>query len=371
MNIVRFQGESPNVYYEFDKDSAPLGEGGMGRVYSGYRVDSVLKYQSLVAIKCIRPELVSNPTIIQRAQREASVRVDHPNLIRMYGFFNGAEYNQYTGAYAPSYYIAMERLIGVNLDEILFQGSVTDRSGLVVPIAEELLGSYSANREQASIAVMQSVLMGASYLHQQGFIHRDLDPSNVMLTHTGETKIIDFGICKRIGRSSFGESGLTQAGQFLGKVAYAAPELILGDLNSQGPATDVYALGIMLYQMVSGRLPVEGPDQEVMEAHLKGKLDFSGVTDKKLRKIIGIATNKDISKRFQSAAEFSSALADLVPSNNYHTEINSSSSTISSSSSSGQRFKPETPPANIPNYILPLCGGIGLIVGIVASLLSL
>ena len=247
MNIVRFQGENQNIYYEFDKDSTPLGEGGMGRVYQGFRVDSSLNYQSVVAIKCIKPELVSNPTVIQRAQREASVRLDHTNLIRMYGLFSGAEYNQYSGTYIPTYYIAMERLVGVNLDEILFRGIVTDPSGLVVPIADELLQSYTNNREAASVAVMQSLLSGVEFLHRYGFIHRDLDPSNVMLTQEGATKIIDFGICKRIGMSSYGGGSLTQAGQFLGKVAYAAPELILGDLKSQGPATDLYALGIVLY----------------------------------------------------------------------------------------------------------------------------
>ena len=357
MNIVRFQGENPNVYYEFDRDSAPLGEGGMGRVYSGYRVDSVLNFQSLVAIKCIKPELVSNPTIIQRAQREASVRVDHPNLIRMYGFFNGAEFNQYTGTYTPSFYLAMERLIGVNLDEILFHGVTTDRSGVVVPIADDFLRSYTEDRERASITVMQSILMGVSCLHQSGFIHRDLDPSNIMFTHTGETKIIDFGICKRIGMTSIGDGGLTQAGQFLGKIAYAAPELILGDLNSQGPATDIYALGVFLYQMISGHLPFEGRDQEVIEAHLKGKLNYSDITNKKLRGIIETATDKDISKRYQSAAEFSYALEGLTPSSHSYKRP---------SYSAPQENKTIN---SIPDYILPLSGGIGLIVGIAASLL--
>ncbi len=362
MNIVRFQGENPNIYYEFDKDSAPLGEGGMGRVYQGYRVDSSLNYQSLVAIKCIKPELVSNPTVIQRAQREASVRLDHTNLIRMYGLFSGAEYNQYTGTYIPSYYIAMERLIGVNLDEILFKGIVTDRSGLVVPIADELLQAYSSDRETASVTVMQSLLSGIDYLHRFGFIHRDLDPSNVMLTQEGTTKIIDFGICKRIGMSSYG-GGLTQAGQFLGKVAYAAPELILGDLKSQGPATDIYALGIMLYQMLMGQLPVIGSDQEVMDAHLKGKFDLSGVKNKRLRKIIERATEKDPNKRFSSAVDFSrelSALDSPVGNTSYYTSANQTSSKFESFVDTQ---------TNVPSYIFPASCAIGLLAGILGGLI--
>ena len=364
MNIVRFQGENQNIYYEFDRDSVPLGEGGMGRVYQGFRVDSSLNLQSIVAIKCIRPELVSNPTVIQRAQREASVRLDHSNLIRMYGLFSGAEYNQYSGTYVQSYYIAMERLVGVNLDQILFKGIATDRSGIVVPIADELLQAYSRDRESASISVMQSLLSGIDYLHHCGFIHRDLDPSNVMLTQEGLTKIIDFGICKRIGEGSFG-GGLTQAGQFLGKVAYAAPELILGDLKSQGPATDIYALGIVLYQMLMGQLPVLGSDQEVMDAHLKGKFDLSGIKNKRIKRIIETAINKDPNKRFKSAAEFSNALSatsSTFSSTSFYTSTNRSSSGLNST----PVIEPET---NIPLYIIPASSIAGLIAGVIGGLI--
>ena len=366
MNIVRFQGETPQIYYEFDKDSAPLGEGGMGRVYQGLRVDTVMGYQSVIAVKCIKPELVSNATVIQRAQREASVRLDHANLIRMYGFFSGAEFSQFTGGYIPSYYIAMERLVGVNLDEVLFKGIVTDRSGLVVPIADELRQSYEADRVSASISVMRSVLSGMSYLHQNGFIHRDLDPSNVMLTQEGSTKIIDFGICKRIGVSSYGGASLTQAGQFLGKVAYAAPELIIGDLKTQGPVTDIYAAGIMLYQMIMGGFPATGSDQEVMDAHLKGKLDFSGIQNKRLRKILEKATQKDPFKRYSSAAEFSADLSALE----FSVARTSSSQIPSSTSVSYNNAVDKTYGYSIPSYVIPVACASGLLLGIIISLLA-
>lgn len=303
MNLVRFQGENQFIYYEFDRDSMPLGEGGMGRIYQGYRVDTSLNIQSIVAIKCIKPELAANPAVIQRAQREAMVQLDSPNLIRMYGFFTGAEYNQFTGSYTQAYYLSMERLLGVNLDEILFKGICTDKSGITVPIAEEILQMYRSNRDMTTVMIMREVLAGIGFLHQNGFIHRDIDPSNIMLTHEGYTKVIDFGICKKIGAFSYG-GGLTQAGQFLGKVAYAAPELILGDINAQGPTTDIYALGIMMGQMLMGYFPASGTDQEIMKAHMVGSLDFSGISNKKLRKIVEKATDKDQGKRYQSAQEF-------------------------------------------------------------------
>ena len=280
----------------------------------------------------------------------------------MYGFFAGAEFNQYTGAYVPSYYIAMERLVGVNLDQILFKGIITDRSGIVVPLADELLQSYNSNRIAASISVMRSILDGIGYLHQCGFIHRDLDPSNIMLTGEGATKIIDFGICKKIGVSSYGGSGLTQAGQFLGKVAYAAPELILGDLNSQGPATDIYALGIMLYQFVMGALPVIGTDQEVMDAHLKGKLDYSGIQNKRLRQIIEKATHKEASKRFASAADFSAALSSI--------SVNEAKTTTNTSHTEHTTYeRPIIVAAPLPPYLVPVFCIAGLILGVIVSLI--
>lgn len=351
MNIIRFQGETPAVYYEIDKDSAPLGEGGMGRVYQGYRFDTVHNYQSLVAVKCIKPELVSNPTVIQRAQREASIQLNHPNLIRMYGFFSGAEYNQYAGGYVPAYYVAMERLVGVNLDDVLFKGVTTDRSGVVVPLAEELRQTYSQDRVSAALVVMQSVLNGVGYLHEAGYIHRDLDPSNIMLTQDGNMKVIDFGICRNMNSFSQSGVGLTQVGQFLGKYAYAAPELILGDIRSQGPQTDIYALGIMLAQLITGHLPAQGTDQEIMEAHMKGNLDFSDVPSKKLVKILQKATAKDASKRYGSTSEFR---ADLM------------AETYSSSGHShhGDPIAVQSP---VPTAIIPISCAAGLVLGIILS----
>ena len=323
----------------------------MGRVYQGYRFDTVHNFQSLVAVKCIKPDLVSNPTVIQRAQREASIQLNHPNLIRMYGFFSGAEFNQYVGGYIPAYYVAMERLVGVNLDDVLYKGVVTDRSGVVVPLAEELKQAYSKDRVSAALSIMQSVLAGVGHLHEAGYIHRDLDPSNVMLTQEGNMKVIDFGICRRINSLSQG-AGLTQVGQFLGKYAYAAPELILGDIRSQGPQTDIYALGIMLAQLITGHLPAQGSDQEIMEAHLKGSLDFSDVPGKKLTKVLQKATARDFSKRYSSTSEF---LADLM----------SESYTASSAS---KVYAPR--PAGtqtVPTAIIPISCAAGLVLGIVLS----
>lgn len=357
MTTIRFQGENQNVYYEFDKDSTPLGAGGMGCIYQGFRIDLAFNIQSIVAVKCIKPELVSNPSIIQRAQREASVQLDNPNLIRMYGFFSGAEFNQLAGTYTPTYYIAMERLMGVNLDEILFKGVTTDKSNMTVPIAQELLEACETDRTAAIVSVMREVLKGISALHAAGFIHRDIDPSNVMLTQDGRIKIIDFGISKPIWSSSYG-GGLTQAGQFLGKMAYAAPELIIGDLKSQGPATDIYALGIMFFQLITGYLPVSGTDQDVMTAHISGNTNCSAIENKSVRRIIEKAISKDISSRYESADEM---LDDL---NSIDFSSRASNKEIAGSPVSRGMMGAQHP-VSLPSWVIGVAIVIGLALGAV------
>lgn len=359
MTLIRFQGENQNVYYEFDKDSTPLGAGGMGCIYQGYRFDVAYNIQSVVAIKCIRQELNSNPSIIQRAQREASVQIDSQNLIRMYGFFSGVEYNQYSGTYTPSYYIAMERLVGVNLDEVLNKGVFTDKSGIEIPLAQQIYAGYNSDRIQSAIAIMKETAQGISALHKAGYIHRDIDPSNVMLTQDGNFKVIDFGISKVISSGSFG-GGLTQAGQFIGKMAYAAPELITGDLKSQGPCTDIYALGIMFYQLLTGYLPVSGDDQEVMRAHLSGDLSYSDIKNSSIRKVVEKATAADISSRYSSVDEFISALDDLLTGKGIK-QGEKQRKTKNSEKSAGK--------INVPNWLFIIIGIVGIGLGYILKYL--
>ncbi len=310
MNIIRIIGDAERqqgVYYEYDRDGAPLGEGGMGRIYQGFRVDELSGgFRTPVAIKAIHDNISRDPQLIERAMREASIQIVHENLLRMYGFVQNVEYDPAHDLNLMRYYMVMERLIGVNLDQIL-NGVVYDRSGLEVPYACELYRMYANDRTAAIVMVMKSVVSGIMALHDRGFIHRDIDPSNIMITIDNRIKLIDFGVCKHID-TMFAEKSLTQAGSFIGKVNYAAPELALGDVAHQNRTTDIYALGVLMYQLAVGRLPFTGTNQEVLAAHVSRKMPVNDIPNKDLRRIVEKATQKKQEKRYQTAAEL---LVDL------------------------------------------------------------
>lgn len=305
MNVIRIQGEPERyqgIYYEYDRDSTPLGEGGMGRIYQGFRVDEMSNFRIYVAIKEIRDDMARDPQLIERAMRESSIQIVHENLLRMYGFVSNVEYDPLHDANIVRYYMIMERLVGVNLDQVL-KGVTTDKSGMQIPFAQELYELYNTDRDTAVIRIMRGVLSGIMALHEKGYIHRDIDPSNIMITIDGKIKLIDFGVCKHI-EANVQEKKLTSAGSFLGKVNYAAPELALGDIQHQNRTTDIYALGILIYQLCVGHLPFSGSDQEVLAAQVSKKVPVGDILNKDIRKIVEKATQKQQSKRYQNGAEF-------------------------------------------------------------------
>ena len=112
-------------------------------------------------------------------------------------------------------------------------------------------------------------------LHDKGYIHRDLDPSNIMITSDRKIKIIDYGIAKQLSTLTTQDQQLTTAGQFMGKATYASPELVVGDVVHQNETTDIYAIGIMLFQFIVGHVPFEGATHEVLEMQLHHKNAFA------------------------------------------------------------------------------------------------
>lgn len=297
------------VHYEYDPSDRPLGVGGMGTVYRGWRFDDYSGQQREVAIKELSLGLPQH--VIVRARREASLQLRNDNLIEMIGFVEIRSKDE-LGTPVIRYYVISEFLHGITLDALL-KGKVTDYRGEVIPFAQELYGKYLNDPYHFSLIVIRSLLSGLMALHDAGFIHRDIDPSNIMVTSDGHIKLIDFGIAKNIRGSHTDEASYTQVGQFIGKPKYAAPELARGLTNSLGIPTDLYAVGILLFELVVGHVPFEGEMAEVLEMQINKKMPLQEIRQSQLRMVIKKATRKNKEQRFQSAAEFRVAIDKLVP----------------------------------------------------------
>src|SRR5262249_53745553 len=156
-------------------------------------------------------------------------QLDHPNLITIY------EVGEWAGAAvgAPVPFLAMEFLSGGSLEE-------------------RLAGQHQPPHQAA--ALIATLARALHAVHQRGIIHRDLKPANILLDHAGQPRITDFGLAKRMT----GDSGLTHTGAILGTPAYMPPEQAAGQAHALGPSADLYALGAILYQLLTGQPPFRG-----------------------------------------------------------------------------------------------------------------
>lgn len=312
MTTARLQGDKEKksgIYYEYNPSDTPLGEGGMGKVYKGWLCSESNNQRREVAIKFLYSDLP--PHVIARARREAAVQLRNDNLIEMLGFVETSGRDE-IGQPVIHYHVISEYLHGVTLDKLL-EGCVCDHAGNVIPFAQELYGKYLNDSYSFSLTIVRNLLSGLMALHDAGYIHRDIDPSNIMITSNGKIKLIDFGIAKKVTGNNTKESSYTVEGQFIGKPKYAAPELVRGLVDSQNTTTDLYAVGILLYQLLVGRVPFDGEMAEVLEMQLTKKMPLHNIKQKQIKEVIRIATQKKRSQRFRSAAEFRVAVDKLVP----------------------------------------------------------
>ncbi|HLJ93190.1 MAG TPA: protein kinase [Gemmataceae bacterium] len=203
-----------------------LGRGGMGVIYQAWQVG--LKRR--VALKMIRDQGGATAQELARFATEAAAvaRVQHPNIVQIYEI----------GKHAGRPFFSLELLAGGNLEQKL--------AGAPLPAA--------------SAARLVETLAGAvHYAHQHGILHRDLKPANVLLTAEGQPKIADFGLAKLFGEPGESTPGFqTQSGTTLGTPSYMAPEQARGHCKDLGPAVDLYALGAILYEVLTGRPPFRG-----------------------------------------------------------------------------------------------------------------
>lgn len=218
-----------------------LGEGAMASVYKGH-------HQTLgipVAVKVLRADSSlhrssQDATFRDRFRREAQLaaRVGHDGIVRVLDF----------GEDLGVLYLVMEYVPGQTLQEVL------RRNRVVAEEAAVNVTAYLAGAMQAA--------------HAQNVIHRDLKPANVMVTADGWLKIADLGLAKEVGRND-----LTNADTIVGTPSYMAPECFIAG-REQGPYTDIYSLGIMLYEMITGRPPFTGTLNQVISGHLHAEPDY-------------------------------------------------------------------------------------------------
>ncbi|MBI5961789.1 MAG: serine/threonine protein kinase, partial [Chloroflexi bacterium] len=203
-----------------------LGVGGMGAVYRAYQPN--LKRE--VAVKVLPVSLASEPDYMQRFHREAetAASLEHPHIIPIYDY----------GMEQGTTYIVMRMLTGGTLTDRMNQREVDRRP---LPVLSE-------------VARLLTQLAGAfDYAHSRGVIHRDIKPSNIMFDHQGNAFLVDFGIAKLLASTS----ALTSTGAVLGTPLYMAPEQWRAEQPM--PATDQYAMGVTVYQLLTGRVPFEAP----------------------------------------------------------------------------------------------------------------
>jgi serine/threonine-protein kinase len=221
---------------------AKLGEGGMGAVYRGEQ----MSLKRRVAIKLLHPDLSKDPALVRRFNAEAELvaKLSHPNTVNIYDFGQDRD---------GLLFIAMEYLEGRSLRQ-----AVSAEGPLPVRRALHIVGQVAASIADA---------------HHHGIVHRDLKPDNVMLTERGRdrdvVRVLDFGIAKLRDEQNKAQTQnpMTRQGDLVGTPQYMAPEQIRGE--PVDGRTDVYALGTILYEMVTGRLPFEGPSlMAILSRHL-------------------------------------------------------------------------------------------------------
>lgn len=255
-----------------------VGEGGMGTVFKGF--DLMLERE--VAIKVLRPELARQPQLVERFRAEAVTlaRVNHPYVATLHTLLRHGE----------DFLMVMEFVRGETL--------------------ETLLRRHGALTMSQALRLFGQVLEGIAHAHQLGIVHRDLKPANLMLTENGTIKVMDFGIARLLGSAR-----QTRTGRIVGTLEYMSPEQVRG-LETDA-RSDIYALGIVLYEFLTGRAPFRSDSEyEVMHAQLEmpppPPRHFAQHIAPAIEQVLLRALAKDPAERYQSALDFYAALIDAA-----------------------------------------------------------
>lgn len=255
-----------------------IGEGGMGAVFRG--IDVMLERE--VAIKMLRPELSQQPNIVGRFRSEAVTlaRLNHPNIATLYSFVRQGD----------DFFMVMEFVRGDTLDGVIRKS-----------------GAMPCDR---AIPLFCQALEGIDHAHKMGIIHRDIKPANMMMTEGGTLKVMDFGIARVLGTAR-----MTKQGNIVGTIEYMSPEQVRG-LETDA-RSDIYSLGILLYEMLTGRVPFSCDSEfDLMKMQIDDAPQpprvFSAHIPQAVEQAIMRALAKRPEARFQTAAEFRNALLSAL-----------------------------------------------------------
>jgi serine/threonine protein kinase len=215
-----------------------LGQGGMGVVYRARQRN----LNRVVAVKLLPPSVGEDPTFAERFSREAQAlaRLNHQNIVQVYDFGRTDEF----------FYFVMEYVDGVNL--------------------RALIGDQQLNPE-AALKIVPQICEALQFAHDEGIVHRDIKPENILVDKKGRVKIADFGLAKLLGRAAE-DLSLTGTGQLMGTLGYMAPEQ-LQQAHTVDHRADIYSLGVVFYEMLTGQLPIGRFEPPSKRVHVDVRLD--------------------------------------------------------------------------------------------------
>ena len=251
-----------------------LGVGGMAITYRG-RETLPGGATREVAVKCMLPHLLNNQTFVQLFIDEArtAVKLQHPNIAAITDF----------GSVEGQLYLAMEFVDGPSLAQVLERSKLLGAQGLPIP---------------ETLWVGCLICEALNYAHTQaGIVHRDVSPQNLLLGYDGKLKLIDFGIATALSKAAAGKGG-----QVSGKYRYASPEQARGEPVDQ--RTDVYATGVVLYELLTGQRPYDGGQLQVMALSKEGEFPLASSHREAVQPLDGVlmrALAPRVANRFADA----------------------------------------------------------------------
>ena len=253
-----------------------IARGGMGIVYKARQIS----LNRIVAVKMILSGHLADESDIRRfrVEAEAAAHLQHPNIIGIYD----------VGQHDGHHYFSMEYVAGKNLSQIISKGSVPPK---------------------VAARYVRQIAAAIHYAHRKGVTHRDIKPSNVLIDDKDQARVTDFGLAKRVEC----DQQLTASHQVVGTVPYMAPEQVMGSRDRVGPASDIYSIGVLFYELLTRQQPFRGRStldtlQQIREHDPKPPRQISPQTPRELEMICLKCLEKNPERRYGSAQELADDL---------------------------------------------------------------